>query len=319
MDQQTDIEKLKEAVRIAPQDSEAWKALAACLAESGQRRKALEAYRHSLELTGGDERVLSVMKFLELIPVVQDEGENRPEELNTSIGLLPGVTLPLWFQVFLGLFSFLIMLLAAVAQEWSATDMVWSLWISSIVLGYSFIITSILTMFFGGQDLSTVGALASKVDKSSPGLSTVFRVGGAVFMLVFFSFHFLFFHFVHSVFLNQFFPLVRADVFDTMEAGYFINLIATCIRRYWPFIVMSAISQLGKYIHAFQQIDSSLFSMPYKNVVRMHLSIFVFAFLHMTGAASFALYFVLIFYFFPLRSLWDFLKGTPKQPERSSV
>lgn len=308
-----DIIKLKKAVEAEPQNPEAWKALATCLADNGQRRDALEAYRHSIELaTGGDERALSVMKLLESLPIVNDEKETANKDILPDLGPLSGISLPLWFQVFLGLFSFLLMLLTAVAQEWTATEMVWSLWISSLVLGYSFIITAILAMFFGGKETGVIGQVSSVVGKNS----IVLRLLGAVFMLAFFSFHFLFFHFVHSVFLNQFFPLVRSDVFGGMGLGYFVNLLATCIRRFWPFVLTSALSQLGKYIRAFQQFDSSLLSMPYKNVVRMHLSIFVFAFLHITGVASVALYFVMFVYFFPLRDLWNFLRGTSNQTEK---
>jgi Family of unknown function (DUF6498) len=303
---ENEIQKLKESVLADPQNPEVWKDLAACLVENGQRRTALKAYRRSLELSGGDERALSVMNILEDLPVVQDDPNNGSKDISLDVGPLSGVTLPLWFQVFLGLFSFLLMLLTAVAQGWTATEMVWSLWISSLVLGYSFIITAILAMFFGGQGAGLVGRIASSAGSSALGL----RLIGALFMLAFFSFHFLFFHFVHSIFLNQFFPLVRSDVFDGMGLGYFVNLISTCIRRFWPFVLTSAISQSGKYIRAFQQFDTSLLSMPYKNVVRMHLSIFVFAFLQITGVPSIALYFVMFVYFFPLRELWEFLRGS---------
>ena len=215
MDLENDIQKLKESVLADPQNPEVWKDLAACLVENGQRRTALKAYRRSLELSGGDERALSVMNILEDLPIVQDDPNNGIKEISLDVGPLSGVTLPLWFQVFLGLFSFLLMLLTAVAQGWTATEMVWSLWISSLVLGYSFIITAILAMFFGGQEAGLVGRIASSAGSSALGL----RLIGALFMLAFFSFHFLFFHFVHSIFLNQFFPLVRSDVFDGMGIG----------------------------------------------------------------------------------------------------
>ncbi len=318
MDQDHEIIRLKEIVRGDPYNPTAWKALAELLAENGQRRTALDAYRRSLELSGGDERALAVMKVLETLPMVRDESREAEDMLHADIGPLSGVSIPLWFQVFLGLFSFLIMLLAAVAQKWTATDMVWSLWISSLVLGYSFIVTAIIAMFFGGKDMGSIGVIASKVGESYQGGMKVLKVGGAVFMLGFFSFHFLFFHFVHSVFLNQFFPLVRSDVFDGMGIGYFFTLIATCVRRFWPFILTSALSQIGKYVRAFQQVDTSLLSMPYKNVVRMHLSIFVFAFLHIAGVPSIALYFVMFVYFFPMRDLWNFLRGATKSSEETT-
>ena len=317
MNAHTDVETLKEAVRAAPQNAEAWKALAAGLAEQGQSQKALEAYRRSLELSGNQSRIIPVIQFLETLPLAQKETVGQAETVYTDTGLLSGVSLPLWFQVFLGLFSFLLTLLLAVAQQWTTADLVWSLWISSIVLGYSFILSAIVAMFIEGRQEGLAGAISTQLAEHSPGMSFLVRIPGALFTLLFFSFHFLFFHFVHSVFLNLFFPLVREDVFTSIGLGYFINLMTICIRRFWPFIMMSAISQLGSYLRAFQKIDSSLLSMPYKNVVRMHLSIFVFAFLHISGISEGVLYFVLVLYFFPLRGLLDFLKGDRKQPERS--
>ena len=241
MAQKNDVEQLKEAVQNDPQDAEAWKALATVLAEQGQRQQALQAYRHSLTLAGTPGQVLSIMDFLGDVSVAQEERERTGTPFH-SVGLLSGVSLPLWFQVFLGLFSFLMMLLLAVAQQWAPVDLVWSLWISSLVLGYSFILTSILAMFLGGQEQSLLTSALSKLGEHYPKAAWLLGIPGALFMLVFFSFHFLFFHFIHSVFLNMFFPLLRPEALDTIGLQYFVGLIATCIRRYWPFIFMSAIA-----------------------------------------------------------------------------
>ena len=47
----------------------------------------------------------------------------------------------------------------------------------------------------------------------------------------------------------------------------------------------------------------------YRNVVKMHISIFVFAGLSFTNISSVVLYYVLILYFFPFGSLKTFLTG----------
>jgi hypothetical protein len=55
-------------------------------------------------------------------------------------------------DILLGIFMFFINFVWAVYQNWSATDLVWSLWISSLVLGYAYILVSIFgTLFFGGD------------------------------------------------------------------------------------------------------------------------------------------------------------------------
>ena len=47
-------------------------------------------------------------------------------------------------EVILGLVMFFVNLIWAVSQQWSVTDLLWSLWISSLLIGYSYILVSIL-------------------------------------------------------------------------------------------------------------------------------------------------------------------------------
>jgi hypothetical protein len=137
-----------------------------------------------------------------------------------------------------------------------------------------------------------------------------------LFMLGFFSFHFIFFHFVHSIFLNGFFPILDEAPFDkTIEETlfYFIDLIKISTSRFWMFIVLSAVSRLSLYLKAFNSGGMASMFLPYKNVVRMHFTIFIVAFLSMANVQNYALYLIFILYFLPLRSLWRLLK-----PEKQS-
>ena len=47
----------------------------------------------------------------------------------------------------LGLVMFFINLIWAVSQQWAVNDLLWSLWISSLLIGYSYILISIFAMF----------------------------------------------------------------------------------------------------------------------------------------------------------------------------
>jgi hypothetical protein len=125
-----------------------------------------------------------------------------------------------------------------------------------------------------------------------------------LFMLGFFSFHFLFFHAMHSLFLNGFFPLIAGDPFGlnlTQMLGYFKSLFLTAISRYWPFVVVSALSGLGSFVGAFEARTSNLLYRPYVNVLRMHVMIIVFGLLGEAKVVSYALFPLLFFYFFPYR------------------
>ena len=96
--------------------------------------------------------------------------------------------------------------------KWESADLVWSLWLSSLIVGYALIVWNLSATFreFTGNALND----------SSPGATAMKLGGGALlglgtlFMLAFFTVHFGGFHFVHSVFLANLFPLMegRSDV-----------------------------------------------------------------------------------------------------------
>jgi hypothetical protein len=137
----------------------------------------------------------------------------------------------------------------------------------------------------------------------------------SAFLLGFFTFHFGMFHFVHSIFLNGFFPLIPESPFEKTldETGiYFVNIIEVALSRFWPFILLSAVSRLALYLKAFQGKGMEGMFIPYKNVVRMHITIFVVAFLSMAGIGNYALYFIFVIYFLPLGSLFRLLKVKKK-------
>ncbi|MBN1779567.1 hypothetical protein JW948_00440 [bacterium] len=124
-----------------------------------------------------------------------------------------------------------------------------------------------------------------------------------IFMLAIFSVHFLGFHFVHSLFLNAFFPRVNPNaLFNTMEEGFHLyrTLLAGLIRQFWPFILASMISRLPEYKKAFNLSTRSMMTAPYGNVARMHVMIILFGFFHVLQCEGGMLYLLLVLYFFPV-------------------
>ncbi|UCF65734.1 MAG: hypothetical protein JSW33_07845 [bacterium] len=275
-------------------------------------------------------------------------------------------------DIILGLLMFLANFLWAVHQNWSATDLVWSLWISSLVLGYAYILVSIAGMLFFGKEagiqlprgskysaqFSMVGVnifflmallfitgfskytfyyfflvilsflfALSREKKDQLGLhflpdrdSFVSRLfiqfPGILFILGFFSFHFIFFHFVHSIFLNGFFPILQDSPFGkTMDetVGYFFQLITISLHRFWVFILLSALSRYNLYTKSFKAGNMDSMFIPYKNVVRMHLTIFLVAFLSMADLSHYALYFIFIIYFMPMGDVIRLIKSSCKK------
>ena len=199
----------------------------------------------------------------------------------------------------------------AAIQQWQAKDLVWSLWISSLIIGYAFIVTSALSVFF--RPLTPNSEAAGDARRSllaalslPPALAFIGRCLSAAFLLLFFTIHFGMFHFVHGLFLNMFFPLADWRPFGRTPddvSSYFVWSIGLTARAYWPFIAMSALSRLGDFAKALKAPGGPNMSMPYANVVRMHIMIFIFAGLYGAGLAGYAVYPVLVLYFFPAGSL----------------
>lgn len=188
----------------------------------------------------------------------------------------------------------------AVAFSWDATDLIWSLWLSSLLIGYSFIVVAAIR--------STVNRNSqheAMFEKMPPLWADLARVVGAVYLVCFFTVHFGMFHLVHSVFLNGFFPLDGTT--DAVHRGLFSHLDIAALAGYLPFVLASAVSERHTFIDHSHKAE---FMRPYVNVVKMHLLIFFFAFVQIGGVGHTLVYLVVLFvYFFPLRGVVAALKN----------
>ena len=254
----------------------------------------------------------------------------RPANTSRFIRILPDIAA---FALSLGL---------AYGLHWQTADLVWGLWLSSLVLGYLSLLSAI-----------AAPALMGLYIISRPDLTGKQRVvivcgacTGALFLLGFFSLHFCGFHAGHAVFLNHFFPLpsLPGDSFGNA----FMNppllwLLAWrhLVRPYGLFLIPTIIAERH---HIFKPLISAVKGLrnaaagetptpqmlekrdpsrmgdammpPYVNVVRMPLLIFFFAFTHTLSPDSFLIYAtVYTVYFFP----WQELKSTlaKKKPPRA--
>ncbi|OGB23732.1 MAG: hypothetical protein A3I66_15810 [Burkholderiales bacterium RIFCSPLOWO2_02_FULL_57_36] len=236
---------------------------------------------------------------------------------------------PLISRILPDILAFAIGLAAAYFLKWDIKDLVWSLWLCSLVLGY----LTLLGALAGGAYIG-VHAITHKDFKKSMRMTAILMgLGLGAFFLGFFSLHFGAFHAGHSVFLQQFFPvegmpkdgfgdafmnppLLWILVFKHLMAPYGLFLIPAIIAErqhvFMPLIkAVKAVrtdtapdfrlsgrteGQNGKKSHP----AGDAMSRPYINVVRMHLLIFFFAFAHILKLDSFLVYAVVSFvYFFP--------------------
>jgi hypothetical protein len=225
--------------------------------------------------------------------------------------------------------AFAIGLGAAYFLKWDTKDLVWSLWLCSLVLGY----LTLLGALAGGAYIGFHAITHKDFKKGQRMPAILMGIALGAFFLGFFSLHFGGFHAVHSVFLQQFFPvegmpddgfgdafmnppLLWALVFQHLMAPYGLFLIPAIIAErqhvFMPLIrAVKAVrtdmapdfpvggkteGQKGRKSHPV----GDAMSRPYINVVRMHLLIFFFAFAHFLKVDSFVVYAVVSFvYFFP--------------------
>jgi hypothetical protein len=190
--------------------------------------------------------------------------------------------------------AFMLTVFFALVLRWEAKDLIWGLWISSLCVGYAFIVKTIIAGILSrDKDMPVAGAII-----------------GALVLLVFFTIHFGMFHFVHSVFLNLFFPLFPMAGRDLPNVPLFI---LTTLKFYWPVVLANLIVKWPDFQAAsFDLKDRQALMKPYSSVVKIHILIFVFAGMSALHLNRFAMYPILLFFFFP----WDVL-GKKKEQEGS--
>jgi hypothetical protein len=233
--------------------------------------------------------------------------------------------------------AFLLGIALAWYTGWQTTDLIWSLWLSSLLIGFLTITLTIL----GGANL------VSKADLSlsdAPRREVVAGIGlfMAVFLLLFFSVHFCAFHAGHASFLSSFFPVPAIESVDFHEVfmnpvGLLVIALTKLLPVYGLFMIPMLIAERHGFINAFRLADlrsrieshsatpeqsetektrnvakvgpnrrslGRLFSDPYRNVIRMHLLIIAFAVLQSLELDSWV-GFMMVYsvYFFPWRAL----------------
>lgn len=248
------------------------------------------------------------------------------------------VSRPHWLSYWPDLLGFVFGLGVASVFGWQTRDLVWSLWLASLAVGGASLFWIITRTF-----RQTLAGMLGDAQYRSQALSWagLWVIGiGTCFGLAFFSIHFGGFHFVHSVFLNQFFPLTERtppaffdpELYWQVVTNYWIWLPAAFLAERAAFLTPPESKQDHQANQGLQQLAQRLqahtdhsplvrraaaaaekktaspggdaLSAPYRNVIRLHLLIFAFVGLQAVGLDG-APVFVLVYatYFFPWRVL----------------
>lgn len=195
--------------------------------------------------------------------------------------------------------GFLIGLAISWWSGWQTDALIWSLWLASLGVGYA---TIVLT-------------LARAQMASAAGGSAVAGILAKLFLLAFFSVHFGGFHFVHSIFLNLFFPagaIGTAGSGDLMQR--FLPDYQAVLHHCWPWLVAAAIAERRSLFAPEPRLEAAMFA-PYANVVRLHLLIFFFAGAIAVGLPGAVVNVVVqVVYFWPWRRSFVFTPPAPATP-----
>lgn len=201
-----------------------------------------------------------------------------------------------WVKAWPDALAFGVGLALAWFNDWQTKDLVWSLWLSSLLVGYAMIVWDIFGMPISALTTAVGGTRpAQSGDFSLAGTGIVFV--GRLFMLAFFTVHFGGFHFVHASILNGFFPVLPGH-HGFLDLHIFLRVLAD----YWPFVLVAAVAERKAFRRVTEVAKSGGLTQPYKNVVRLHLLIFFFAFASIAKVGGFPVYAVVYaVYFFPWR------------------
>ena len=228
-------------------------------------------------------------------------------------------TIDNWVSAWPDALAFSVGLAVAWWTGWNAGDLVWSLWLSSLVVGYSVIVWTIAQPAFELGRTAWRGAVASG-NTSSPWPFWVILFVGALLFIGFFTVHFGMFHYIHSQLLISFFPIDTGGIArraDWADMATYVEVM----RRYWPFLPAAFLAERAAFLRKplSMEGDSSLVALvgsvagkpakarelmwgPYRNVARIHVLIFFFFFAHFAKLDNFAVYAVVYaVYFFPWR------------------
>lgn len=221
--------------------------------------------------------------------------------------------------------------------HWDTTDLLWSFWTSSFVVGYMTILLTSMKLpieaikAFRNPNLQAQQAMNSV--KAPPIVQLLVIVllsslPGLLFIIPFFTIHFGGFHSVHAMFLNDFAPIEGIiiegiPVLSNIPFFHKFPDVPRLLSMYWPIVLATAINEFynvkkqpentrrkvpkkrkkkSKYDqkHSFQGMMA-----PYKNVIKIHLLIFALAGLKAANIKGFTLYAVVFtFFFFPFGKLF---------------
>jgi tetratricopeptide (TPR) repeat protein len=302
------IQELTDFTKENPDDQESWKALGTLYMDRGELLSAQNCFQKVLSINPDD---IEAQVYLDRIIQKKNAKQSPINRYAENFRIWIDHEIPLWLQLLISLVSFVFIFLIALLNRWEVADMVWSLWITSLMLGYGYLLSGITSnAILNGINIQD--SLLARIFPSSisSALSIAGLIFGALFQVLFFSIHFGLFHFVHSIFLNDFFPLIDRSFEQPID---FIRFITISLTLYWPVILFSFFATLRRFQRIFLLAEKDFMKRPYINVIKIHISIFLFAGISAIGFPDWILLLIFVIYFFPFSATIEYIKSHRKK------
>ena len=210
-----------------------------------------------------------------------------------------------WREAWPDALAFGVGILVAAVFGWKTSELVWSLWLSTTVVGLTY-----LGWIQAGQTrLDWVGAAAK-----TPFRRRLYRVLMVVLIVPGFvgtSLHFAGFQVIHSAAIDQYFPISATNFFPVEDPWAYWQLL----KQYWYFLPSALLAErelFGKWpLPGSAEVklwgQGAMYKV-YLRVIRMHLLLMLFAVVQPESLFMYALFYGI--YFFP----WSLFKR-PAKPE----
>lgn len=150
-----------------------------------------------------------------------------------------------------------------------------------------------------------------------PAIRVLIFIPTALFIFFFFLGHFGGFHAGHAFVLSLLVPL-ELEIPGTMDSlagarDLFFSFFRVLFFAYWPYVLSVAVSSFNAYRKALADSEKTNYMiLPYKNVIRIHILIFILAPLAMAGLGKAVMIVVLFFFYFPVERMVAWLRMRKK-------
>jgi hypothetical protein len=166
-----------------------------------------------------------------------------------------------------------------------------------------------------------MNALAPKrrlgLNPELPAIKVLLFIPTALYFFFFFLGHFGGFHGGHAFVLGLLVPL-QLEIPGTLDSmasarNLFFSFFRELFLAYWPYVLSVAMVSFEAYRKALMEpTGTDYMILPYKNVIRIHLLIFVLAPLAMLGIGKVVMLVVLFFFYFPVERTAAWLRMRKK-------